>query len=103
MSSLKNWLINFQFRFFFKCFGGKEGNIGYAVFYCNDHIGFRGFLSMIVVKDPNRYRGGGSKLLEEVLRTAKNEGMRSMALEVAKSNVAVRKFYRKHGFFWLEI
>lgn len=82
--------------------GGGSRNIGYGAFYCNDHVEFKAFLSMLVIKDSARHRGAGSKLLGEAVKTAKREGMYTMALEVAKANDTAHRFYRKHGFLVVE-
>lgn len=95
---LKKLAEKFSVSATFQVFRRGSKNIGYVAFYCNDCIGFKSFLSMLVVKDSVRYRGIGSKLLEEAVRTAQEEGMQKMVLEVAKANNAAQKFYRKHGF-----
>lgn len=69
--------------------------IGYAVFW---HAADEGELANVAVARERRHQGIGSKLLECVLTTARQLGVRSVFLEVRESNVGARRLYEGHGF-----
>lgn len=84
---------------FLTCRGKEEIKLGYVAIYCNDNINKRAYISMIVVKKDYQYKGIGTKLLEEAIKTAQKERMETIVLKVAKDNIKAQNFYRKHGFW----
>lgn len=52
----------------------------------------------IAVREPFRGRGFGEMLLRRLMRTAADQGARSMTLEVRVSNETAQNLYRKLGF-----
>lgn len=79
---------------------GKNA-VAFAGFYCNDTITHCGYLSMLAVMPQYEGKGHGKKMVYEVLRHAKNAGMRELKLEVNKSNHSAISFYKKMGFCFL--
>lgn len=71
---------------------------GMAAFYCNDHINYLGFLSMIVVRKKYQHKGIGAKLLSCVDAECKVCKMIKLRLEVDLSNKSAQKFYERYGF-----
>jgi ribosomal-protein-alanine N-acetyltransferase len=57
-----------------------------------------GHVLAIAVDPPFQGRGIGSRLMEEVMRRFRNQGVRTVRLEVRKSNLMAQHFYRKLGF-----
>jgi ribosomal protein S18 acetylase RimI-like enzyme len=73
--------------------------VGYAVLtwgWSVESGGREGLIDEIYVK--NRNSGLGSKLLEEVIRVAKEFDVKMIFLETESANERVRGFYRRHGF-----
>ncbi len=52
----------------------------------------------IVVKKDKRKLGIGSKLLEEILKSAKKLEAKTVTLEVNENNLPAIKLYQKYGF-----
>ena len=77
--------------------------VGFAAFYCNDHVERKGYLSMIAVYPDMQGKGCGKELLTYVEHTAKDCGMRTVWLEVSKANGSARSFYRKNGYVPVEM
>ena len=57
-----------------------------------------GHITNIAVHPEFRKSGVGSRLLESMLETAREQGIVAMTLEVRKSNVAAQHLYHKYGF-----
>lgn len=72
----------------------------------NNILGFAGIwkavddvhITDIVVKKSNRQTGIGSKLLEELIQTAKSQNFNSITLEVNEHNQPAINLYLKYGF-----
>ena len=71
------------------------GVVGYAVSVL---MGEEADLLKITIKESERKKGYGRKLLEEVLAELKNRGIASTTLEVRASNVAAITLYERTGF-----
>ena len=78
-------------------FEGAERQ-GFAAFYANDLAGGRAFLSMIAVVPECEGSGVASRLLREVERVCRKNGMASVHLEVDRENTRAIGFYRHRGF-----
>lgn len=61
-------------------------------------IAGEGEILRIAVLEGFRHKGIGRKLLEELVRTARERGAKEIALEVRESNLAARRLYRSSGF-----
>ena len=55
-------------------------------------------INQVAVRESSRRQGIGRKLLEELLRQLEIQGIRSVALEVRKSNPAAIALYESLGF-----
>ena len=72
----------------------------------NNILGFAGIwksvddvhITDIVVKKSNRQNGIGSRLLEELIQTAKMQNFKSITLEVNGHNLPAINLYLKYGF-----
>lgn len=72
----------------------------------NNILGFAGIwkavddvhITDIVVKKSNRQTGIGSKLLEKLIQTAKNQNFKAITLEVNEYNLPAINLYLKYGF-----
>ena len=62
-----------------------------------ENRGGRLYIRMIVVHPHHQRKGIGSKLLESVIASGKEQS-KSIGLEVFKINDEAKKFYEKHGF-----
>lgn len=74
---------------------GDEGVVAYAVLWC---ILDQGELANLAVAESHRGRGLGRRLLDEVLDRARQQGVKSLYLEVRVSNAAAIELYRSVGF-----
>lgn len=84
-----------------------NGNSQYLVAKINDKVvGFAGIIpvldeadiSNIVVNKNFRKQKIGSQLLEELLKLASSMNIKTINLEVRKSNIPAIKLYEKYGF-----
>lgn len=84
-----------------------NGNSKYLVAKINDEVvGFAGFIpvldeadiSNIVVNKNFRNQKIGSQLLEELLKLAASMNIKTINLEVRKSNIPAIRLYEKYGF-----
>ncbi len=57
-----------------------------------------GHITNIAVHPEFRQAGVGSALMESLITHARNSGIKSMTLEVRKSNIAAQNLYRKFRF-----
>lgn len=55
-------------------------------------------ITNIVTKKCYRYKGIGSKLLEELIELSKKENLSSLTLEVNENNIYAIKLYEKYNF-----
>ena len=78
----------------------REELIGFSCFYCNDYQSRTAYISLIAVKQEYEHKGYGTRLLEEVKKTARDRGMTRLRLEVRKNNDQAISFYRKKGFIF---
>jgi ribosomal-protein-alanine N-acetyltransferase len=69
--------------------------VGYAGMW---NVRGEGHITNIAVHPEYRKCGIGSKLLESLIDTAKKIKIKSMTLEVRKSNLAAQRLYKKYGF-----
>jgi len=71
--------------------------------------GKMGWIDELVVREENKGRGVGRKLMESVRREAKKKGCLELYLYSSKKRKGAHKFYRKLGFkdtalfFWKEL
>jgi ribosomal-protein-alanine N-acetyltransferase len=79
------------------CLAAKENGIvlGYANAW---HFGDEMQLANIAVKKEQRKQGIGRRLLQEVIKIAKENQCQSIILEVRISNTAAQYMYEKFGF-----
>ena len=75
----------------------NEDIVGMAGFYCNDLESRTGFFSILAVKASFRKLGLGKTLVEAVLRTAYEAGMKRVRLETSAHAVAFA-FHERMGF-----
>lgn len=57
-----------------------------------------GEITNVVVDEPYRAKGIGSRMLSELLKKGKQMGIKAFTLEVRKSNEAAIRLYEKAGF-----
>ena len=77
-----------------------EGCIcGFAAYYMNDFISREAYISMIAVLPPCRKNGYGKSLLDSIIQEAREKEMKSVCLEVDKSNNRAIDFYRENCFY----
>jgi [ribosomal protein S18]-alanine N-acetyltransferase len=75
--------------------GGAAVLLGYVVALL---YGVEGEIADLAVAPAARRRGTGGVLLDRVLATAMESGVRALYLEVRESNSAARALYRSRGF-----
>jgi ribosomal protein S18 acetylase RimI-like enzyme len=63
-----------------------------------EHGGLSGWIEELYVTPEWRGRGLGSKLIEELIRVARDGGWRALDLEVTADHQRVVSLYRRHGF-----
>jgi ribosomal-protein-alanine N-acetyltransferase len=74
---------------------GEEKIIGYIVFWIiHDEVQ----LQRIAVKKDARRQGIGGRLLEEMIKLCRGEGVQRGSLEVRSGNHAALTLYRRRGF-----
>jgi [ribosomal protein S18]-alanine N-acetyltransferase len=69
--------------------------IGYAIFWC---VLDQSELGNVAVTAEWRRRGIGERLVAEVIRRARERGVREVFLEVRPSNESARRLYERFGF-----
>lgn len=67
------------------------------------YTGFRfvldeGHITTLAVDKKKRKKGIGTKLIEQLLKDAKDAGLGKLFLEVRQSNIPAQKIYKKLGF-----
>lgn len=75
----------------------------FVAYYANDFNTEEAFISMIAVLPPYRKNGYGKRLLNLVIQEAREKKMKSVCLEVEKSNNNAIEFYRKNSFYIMKI
>lgn len=74
----------------------EEGKIvGYCIVYC---VLDEAEIVKVAVKQSERHKGVGSRLLEETEKICLKRNIARILLEVRESNVTARKFYTKQKF-----
>jgi len=68
------------------------------MFYDNNHVEDRAYITLIATLQSYEGRGYGSLLLNKACEIAKSNGMYSIELETENSNIHAIKFYQKNGF-----
>lgn len=77
----------------------SNGNVcGFAAFYANDNINNIAYLSMIVVRKYYQHLGIGKRLMNDIIKICRENGMRSIKLEVDKNNFGAIGFYKTLNF-----
>ena len=85
-------------EFFVAC---SEGDVcGYAAMYNNNLVTKAAYITMIAVRDVYQGKQIGSRLMEVCIDSAVKMGMRTIRLEVSKSNLKAAAFYQKTGFVY---
>lgn len=80
----------------------ENENAGLLVYYANDLVQKTGYISLIGVKDKWKGKGIGKDLLFYAFKSAKENGMKCMKLEVDSDNEHAIEFYRRNGFVFCE-
>ena len=70
--------------------------IGYGGIW---YIVGEGHITNIAIHSDFRKKGYGKLLVEAIINNAKNESIKSMTLEVRRSNIAAISLYKKFGFY----
>ncbi len=76
-------------------FRSLDGLVGYAVMMLGADEAH--LLNLSIAASYQR-RGFGGRLLEHLMRLARERGVRTLFLEVRPSNVAARRLYGRYGF-----
>ena len=66
--------------------------------YCNDNVSKRGYVSLFGTLYGYENSGYGKRILEEVDKVAKENGMNKMGLHTEKSNERAIRFYNRNGY-----
>lgn len=74
---------------------GEAGVVAYAVLWC---ILDQGELANLAVAQTHRRQGVGRRMLESAVARAREEGVKTLYLEVRVSNEAAIAMYRSAGF-----
>lgn len=74
---------------------GREGLVGYAVLML---AAGEAHLLNLTIDSPFQRRGHGSRLLQHLVKTARDDGAQALFLEVRPSNAAGLELYARHGF-----
>ena len=79
----------------------EEGDVcGYAAMYNNDMSSKKAYITMIGVRDAFQRKHIGSKLMEACVKSASENGMVAIRLEVLNSNTKAISFYKNKGFVY---
>lgn len=70
----------------------------FSAFYCNDNTNNTAFISLIGVLQRFEGNGFGGIMLDKAIEISREHGMKTMTLEVKKSNERAVSMYRKKGF-----
>lgn len=77
-----------------------EKVVGYIAAYINDFEKKNAYITLIAVSKEYQNQHIGQKLLKYIVKLAKESGMKTIKLEVAKENVKARIFYEKNQFVY---
>lgn len=73
---------------------------GFCSFYCNDINKHLGYITLIAVEEKYKSQGIGSCLIKNAEKSAINNKMKFMKLEVNKNNKIAISFYNKNGYVY---
>jgi ribosomal protein S18 acetylase RimI-like enzyme len=76
---------------------------GFIAFYCNNQKTKIAFITLLLVNEKYRKQGIGYKLVNFVLKTAKERGFIKCNLEVLKENKKAYSLYTSFGFSIIEV
>lgn len=78
----------------------RENNrlIGIAILSLAVGVDKSAFLGELFIEEEYRGRGVGSRLLDEIIKIAKNKGFQSLELTVARKNKQAQRLYLELGF-----
>lgn len=79
-------------------FNDEGENIGLAVYYANDMVEKKGYISLFGLKEKYCGKGLGKLLLDSIINEIREYGMRYVCLEVDNDNQRAERFYLKYGF-----
>lgn len=82
-------------------FRNCDDSIGFAAYYCNDHVENKAYLSLFAVNPAFQNKGIGTYMLNEIIFDCMNRGMCSLLLEVRVNNYSAIHFYKKNGFVFM--
>ena len=71
---------------------------GYAAFYANNPLTLHAFLTLICVHKQMQRMHIGNQLLQFCVKISRDRGMKTMGLQVLKSDTGAIAFYSKNGF-----
>lgn len=71
---------------------------GLVAFYCNDLVGKKSFITLVLLSRKYRGKGIASELINGVIRICVRRGFHTCSLEVDTNNVSAKKLYEKIGF-----
>lgn len=79
---------------------GYDGErlVGISCFYCNDADTKTGYITLIGVLPDFRGAGYGKGVLDFTACVMRENGMKSVRLEVDNDNIGAQKFYLRQGF-----
>lgn len=80
----------------------EDKTVGIIIFYANNAISKVGYITTIAVISEYKGNSIGKRLLALSECIAMKNGMKSMELEVHKSNISAIKFYEKNGYSYLK-
>lgn len=80
----------------------KEKNIGFVSMYVNDKKSKIAYLIFLAVHENYRKLGLGKELIDKAEKTALDNGMKKMKLEVKKLNINAIKFYERNGYKYID-
>ncbi len=84
----------------------REGTVFLVAFLDNSLVGYCGLISAadeaditnVSVSLDVRHQGVGSRLVEELIKEAKDMGIKKIFLEVREGNISAIALYQKHNF-----
>ncbi|OMH39219.1 GNAT family N-acetyltransferase [Motiliproteus sp. MSK22-1] len=99
-SAVRKLIMNPEFGgiWLIYCDNTIAGYIAICRGYSIEFNGFDAFVDEFYLSTEFRGKGVGTQVLEAIRKEAKNLEINALHLEVARSNVAAKKFYEKAGF-----
>lgn len=80
----------------------NEKNIGFISMYVNDKKSRIAYLIFLAVHENYRKLGLGKELIDKAEKTAIDNRMKKIKLEVKKSNINAIKFYERNGYKYID-